>query len=42
LQLGAEIFGHAGLEADLEVLQLALDCLQAAQMGEVLVDLADA
>jgi len=42
LQLGAEIFGHAGLEADLEVLQLALDSLQAAQMGEVLVDLADA
>ena len=42
LQLGGEIFGHAGLEADLEVLQLALDCLHAAQMGEVLVDLADA
>jgi len=42
LQLGAEIYGHDGLEADLEVLQLALDCLQAAQMGEVLVDLADA
>ena len=42
LQLGAEIYGHAGLEADLEVLQLALDCLQVAQIGEVLVDLADA
>ena len=42
LQLGAEIYGHAGLEADLEVLQLALDCLQSAQIGEVLVDLADA
>ena len=42
LQLGAEIYGHAGLEADLEVLHLALDCLQAAQMGAVLVDLADA
>ena len=42
LQLGAELFGHAGLEADLEILQLALDCLQAADMGEVLVDLADA
>jgi ATP phosphoribosyltransferase regulatory subunit len=42
LQLGAEIYGHAGLEADLEALQLALDCLQAAQMGAVLVDLADA
>ena len=42
LQLGAEIYGHAGLEADLEVLQLALDCLQSAQIGDVLVDLADA
>ena len=42
LQLGAEIFGHAGLEADLEVLQLALDCLQSTQIGDVLVDLADA
>lgn len=42
LQLGAEIYGHAGLEADLEVLQLALDSLQSAQIGEVLVDLADA
>ena len=42
LQFGAEIFGHAGLEADLETLLLALDCLGAAQAGEVTVDLADA
>ena len=42
LQFGAEIFGHAGPEADLEALQLALDCLQAAKAGEVLVDLGDA
>jgi len=42
LQLGAEIYGHAGLEADLEVLELALNCLRVAQIGEVLVDLADA
>ena len=42
LQLGAEIYGHAGLEADLEVLALALDCLQVAQISDVLVDLADA
>jgi len=41
LQLGAEIFGHAGLEADLEVLQLALDCLRASQMGEVLSSLLE-
>jgi len=42
LQLGAEIYGHAGPEADLEILQLALDCLNAARVGEVKVDLADA
>ena len=28
LQFGAEIYGHAGLEADLEILLLALDCLR--------------
>jgi ATP phosphoribosyltransferase regulatory subunit len=31
LQLGAEIYGHAGPEADLEILQLALDCLSAGR-----------
>jgi ATP phosphoribosyltransferase regulatory subunit HisZ len=30
LQLGAEIYGHSGREADLEILLLALDCLKAA------------
>jgi ATP phosphoribosyltransferase regulatory subunit len=42
LQFGAEIFGHAGLEADLEVAELALDALQAARVPGVVVDLADA
>ncbi|HWS05376.1 MAG TPA: ATP phosphoribosyltransferase regulatory subunit [Burkholderiaceae bacterium] len=42
LQLGAEIYGHAGREADLEVLLLALDCLKAAQVSGLSVDLADA
>jgi len=42
LQLGAEIYGHAGLEADLEILQLALDQLQVAQVQNLQVDLADA
>jgi ATP phosphoribosyltransferase regulatory subunit len=41
LQFGAEIYGHAGLEADLEALLLALDCLQAAQVRELTVDMAD-
>ncbi|PUE08803.1 ATP phosphoribosyltransferase regulatory subunit [Limnohabitans sp. T6-5] len=42
LQLGAEIYGHAGPEADLEVLQLTLDCLRAARVSDLQVDLADA
>lgn len=41
LQFGAEIYGHAGLEADLEALQLALDCLKAARLTHYTVDLAD-
>jgi len=42
LQFGAEIYGHAGLEADLEILLLALDCLEAAKVLAPSVDLADA
>jgi ATP phosphoribosyltransferase regulatory subunit len=47
LQFGAEIYGHAGLEADTEILRLALDCLRAAGVTgraqpPVIVDLADA
>ena len=43
LQFGAEIYGHAGLEADTEVLLLALDCLHASGLKDgVIVDLADA
>jgi ATP phosphoribosyltransferase regulatory subunit len=41
LQFGAEIYGHAGLEADLEALQLALDCLKVAQVQAPSVDMAD-
>lgn len=42
LQFGAEIYGHEGLEADFEVLLLALDCLSAAGLRELTVDLSDA
>ncbi|MGJ7543733.1 ATP phosphoribosyltransferase regulatory subunit [Variovorax sp. LT1R16] len=43
LQFGAEIYGHAGLEADTEVLLLALDCLRASGLSQgAIVDLADA
>lgn len=41
LQFGAEIYGHAGPEADLEALLLALDCLKAARLPGYTVDLAD-
>jgi len=42
LQFGAEIYGHQGLEADLEILDLALECLFVAAVEDVVVDLADA
>ncbi len=42
LQFGAEIYGHAGLEADLEVLHLALDSLKAVDLQGFSVDLSDA
>ena len=42
LQFGVEIYGHAGLEADLEVQELALDALRRAGMARVTLDLGDA
>ena len=42
LQFGAEIFGHAGLEADLEAQELALDCVGAICLAPLVIDLADA
>jgi ATP phosphoribosyltransferase regulatory subunit len=42
LQFGAEIYGHAGLEADLEVIDLALGALHGAGVDDVLLDLSDA
>jgi ATP phosphoribosyltransferase regulatory subunit len=41
LQFGAEIYGHAGLEADLEVVELARACLRHAGLHTLLLDLAD-
>ena len=41
LQLGAEIYGHAGLEADLEIQLLALEGLRAAGVSDLSVDMAD-
>ena len=42
LQLGAEIYGHAGLEADLEILELALQGLRLSGLSEAVIDLGDA
>jgi ATP phosphoribosyltransferase regulatory subunit len=42
LQFGAEIYGHSGLEADLEILTLALDTMRAAKVGSLAVDMAHA
>ena len=42
LQFGAEIFGHAGLEADLEIIDLALDCAAAVGLTSPALDMADA
>ncbi len=42
LQFGAEIYGHAGIEADQEALTLALDCLRATRVQDLTVDMADA
>ncbi|HEX2542798.1 MAG TPA: ATP phosphoribosyltransferase regulatory subunit [Caldimonas sp.] len=42
LQFGAEIYGHPGLEADLEIQDLALECLRGAGIEELVLDLADA
>jgi len=41
-QLGAEIYGHAGLEADLEIQQLLLDTLALAGLKRVRLDLSHA
>lgn len=42
LQFGAEVFGFAGLEADLEVMELAVACLEASGFQDLTLDLADA
>ncbi len=41
LQFGAEIYGHAGIEADIEAVLVALQCLRVAQVPQMSVDLAD-
>lgn len=40
VQIGCELFGHAGIEADLEVQELALASLDAAGISRVRLDLS--
>ena len=42
LQFGVEIYGHAGLEADLEAQELAIDAMQRAGLMQLVLDLGDA
>ncbi len=42
LQIGAEIFGHAGIEADLEIIRLALASTRLAGVQAVRLDLCHA
>ncbi len=42
LQLGAEIYGHEGLEADLEIQTLLNDVLHRSEVGEVTLDMSHA
>jgi ATP phosphoribosyltransferase regulatory subunit len=41
LQFGAEIYGHAGREAELEAIELSAACLQAAGVQDLVFDLGD-
>jgi ATP phosphoribosyltransferase regulatory subunit len=41
LQFGAEIYGHAGQEADLEAIELARACLRSAGVQSLQLDMAD-
>lgn len=41
LQFGAEVYGHAGLEADLEIIQLAVNSLQVGGISRCLIDLSN-
>lgn len=40
LQIGAELYGHSGLEADIEVIELMIASLKAAGAGSIRIDLA--
>ena len=39
LQVGAELFGHAGIESDVEILELVLETLALLEISDVHIDL---
>ena len=39
IQIGAEIYGHAGIEADIEIIDLLLQSLALAELGPVRLDI---
>jgi ATP phosphoribosyltransferase regulatory subunit len=41
IQIGAELYGHAGLEADVEIVQLMIAALKTAGIGRVHLDLGN-
>ena len=41
-QIGAELYGHAGIEADIEIQQLLIDCAARVGLGGVRLDLGHA
>jgi ATP phosphoribosyltransferase regulatory subunit len=41
IQIGAEIYGHAGIEADVEIVRLMIEALQRAGIERVHVDLGN-
>jgi ATP phosphoribosyltransferase regulatory subunit len=42
LQVGAEIYGHQGIEADIEIVNLMIKSLQIAQVGPITLDVSHA
>jgi len=41
LQIGAELYGHAGLEADIEIVRLMIEALRTAGLARIHVDLGN-
>jgi len=41
IQIGAELYGHAGIEADVEIVRLAIEALQSAGIEQLHVDVGN-